>query len=50
LKGSLVRSGCAINANFLTSFRNLITFPKLAHSLRYSIRNPKNFAWTPKKM
>jgi hypothetical protein len=35
---------------FYQNFRNLITFPKLAHLLRYSIGNPKNFAWTPKRM
>ncbi len=30
-------------------FRNLITFPKLSQSLRYSNGNPKNFAWSPQK-
>jgi hypothetical protein len=31
------------------NFRNLITFPKLAHLLRYSNGNTKNFAWSRKK-
>jgi hypothetical protein len=44
LGGSLARTGSAINVNFYQNFRNLITFPKLAHLLRYSNGNPKNFA------
>ncbi len=28
---------------------DLITFPKLAHSSRYSNGNPKNFAWSSQK-
>jgi hypothetical protein len=31
------------------NFRNLITFPKMSHLLRYSIGNPKNFPWSSKK-
>jgi hypothetical protein len=48
LGGSLARTECAINVNFLPKFQKFNNLSKTG-SLRYSTRNPKKFAWTSKK-